>query len=77
MSWLPLRLAALAAVALYFGWLALGARRSGGVSLYVRYNRDRYFTRRANPGGYWTVVGRYLVLAAVAASGLVILPAYR
>ena len=64
-------LAALVAAACYFGWSALGALRSGEVSLYVRANRDRRFSRRANPAGYWIVVCWYLVLATVCASGVV------
>jgi hypothetical protein len=62
----------LVAVAVYFGWLTLRALRSGRVSFHVRYNRDRDFSRRANPAGYWTVVCWYLALAAVAALGAVI-----
>ena len=62
-------LAALIAAACYFGWSALGALRSGEVSLYVRANRDRRFS---NPAGYWIVVCWYLVLAMVCASGIVL-----
>jgi len=51
-----IQIALLVAVAVYFWWLALGALRSGRISLYVRYNRDRDFSRRANPAGYWIVV---------------------
>jgi hypothetical protein len=65
-------LAALIAAACYFGWSALGALRSGEVSLYVRANRDRRFSRGANPAGYWIVVCWYLVLAMVCASGIVL-----
>jgi hypothetical protein len=65
-------LAALVAAACYFGWSALGALRSGDVSLYVRANRDRRFSRRAKPAGYWLVVCWYLALATVCASGVVL-----
>ncbi len=60
------------ALGVYAGWLALRALRSGEVTLHVRYNRDRRFSRRANPVGYWTVVCWYLLLAAVTASGIVV-----
>jgi hypothetical protein len=36
-------LAALVAAAFYFGWSALGALRSGEVSLYLRANRVRWY----------------------------------
>jgi len=42
----------LAAGATYFGWTAAGALRSGAISVYVRANRDRQFSRRANPAEY-------------------------
>jgi hypothetical protein len=65
-----IQIAFLAALALYCGWSAADALRSGRVSLYVRYNRDRHFSRRANPAGYWTVVGLYLMFAAAGISGV-------
>lgn len=60
-----------AALGLYFGWSALGALRSGEITLYVRYNRDRHFSRRVNPAAYWIVVSLYLMFGAVAAAGIV------
>jgi hypothetical protein len=51
-------------VTLYFGSSALGALRSGNVTLFVSYNGDRHLSRRANPAVYWTVVCWYLLLAA-------------
>jgi hypothetical protein len=62
----------LAAGAAYFGWTAAGALRSGEISVYVRANRDRHLSRRANPAGYWIAVSWYLLLAMVAAAGVVI-----
>jgi hypothetical protein len=62
----------LAAGAAYFGWTAAGALRSGEISVYVRANRDRHFSRRANPAGYWIAVSWYLLLAMVATAGVVI-----
>jgi hypothetical protein len=62
----------LAAGAAYFGWTAAGALRSGEISVYVRANRDRQFSRRANPAGHWIAVSWYLLLATVAAAGVVI-----
>lgn len=67
-----IQIAFLAAGAAYFGWTAVVALRSGEISVYVRANRDRYFSRRANPGGYWIAVSWYLVLAMVAPAGIVI-----
>ncbi|HLL28171.1 MAG TPA: hypothetical protein VKT73_11075 [Xanthobacteraceae bacterium] len=67
-----LQIVLLTAAAAYFAWLALAALRSGSAWLYVRYNRDRIFSRRANPAAYWTVVGWYCVLAAVLALGVVL-----
>jgi hypothetical protein len=63
---------ALLVAAIYFGWLILGALRSGRITLYVRYNRDRNFSRRTNPAAYWIVVCLYIVFAAVSVSGVVI-----
>jgi hypothetical protein len=62
----------LAAGAAYFGWTAAGALRSGEITVYVRANRDRYFSRRTNPAGYWIAVSWYLLLTTVAAAGVVI-----
>jgi len=68
-----IQIALLVGAAVYFGWLALRALRSGRISLFVRYNRDRDFSRRSNPAGYWIVLCWYLALAAVSASGVAIL----
>jgi hypothetical protein len=57
---------------LLFRLVGAGAPRSGEVSPYVRANRDRRFSRRANPAAYWIVVCWYLVLAMVCASGVVL-----
>ena len=65
-----IQIAALAAAALYFGWLALAALRSGRISLYVRANRGRDFSRTASPAGYWIVLCWYFLLAAVCALGV-------
>jgi hypothetical protein len=62
----------LAAGPAYFGWTAAGALRSGEISVYVRANRDRHFSRRANPAGYWTAVSWCLLLGMVAVAGLVL-----
>ena len=43
-------------------WLAIEALRSGVVTTYARYARSRHFWRRANPAGFWLVVGAYLGL---------------
>jgi hypothetical protein len=67
-----IQIAFLAAGAAYFGWTAAGALRSGEISLYVRASRDRHFSRSASPGGYWIAVSWYLLLAMVAAAGIVI-----
>ena len=72
MSAFLIQIVFLAAGTAYFGWTAAGALRSGEISVYVRANRDRYFSRRANPAGYWIAVSWYLVLATVAAAGLVV-----
>jgi len=61
----------LAAAALYFAAMALVALRSGTATMHLRYGRDRKFERRANPAAYWTVLGWYVVLAAVCAFGVV------
>jgi hypothetical protein len=42
------------------------------ISVYVRASRDRHFSRRANPAGYWIAVSWYLLLAMVATAGVVI-----
>jgi hypothetical protein len=49
MSAFLIQIVFLAAGAAYFSWTAAGALRSGEISVYVRANRDRYFSRRANP----------------------------
>jgi hypothetical protein len=72
MSAFLIQIVCLAAGAAYFSWTAAGALRSGEISVYVRANRDRYFSRRANPAGYWIAVSWYLLLATVAAAGLVV-----
>ncbi len=72
MSAFLIQIVFLAAGAAYFGWTAGGALRSGEISVHVRANRGRYFSRRANPAGYWIAVSWYLLLAMVAAAGLVI-----
>jgi hypothetical protein len=61
-----IQIAFLAAGAAYFGWTAVVALRSGEISVYVHANRDRHFSRRASPGGYWIAVSWSLVLAMVA-----------
>jgi len=48
-------------------WLVFDALRSGTVSTYARYSRTRHFSRRANPHGFWLVVGAYLALALFSA----------
>ena len=70
MSAFLIQIVFLAAGAAYFGWTS--ALHSGEISVYVRANRDRYFSRRANPAGYWIAVSWYLLLATVAAAGLVV-----
>ena len=62
----------LAAAALYFGFMALAALRSGTATMHLRYGRDREFERRANPAAYWTVLGWYVALAVVCVVGVVI-----
>ena len=72
MSAFLIQIVCLAAGAAYFGWTAAGALHSGEMSVHVRANRDRYFSRRTNPAGYWIAVSWYLLLATVAAAGLVV-----
>jgi len=62
----------LAVAALYLGITAFGALRSGVITVYVRYNRDRRVSRRVRPAAYWIAVGGYLLFAAAAALGIVL-----
>jgi hypothetical protein len=49
-------------------WLAIEALRSGVATTYARYARSRHFRRRANPTGFWLVVGVYLGLGLFSAA---------
>jgi hypothetical protein len=61
----------LAMLALYLGITAIGALRSGEITVYVRYNRDRRVWRRRQPAAYWIAVGGYLLFAVACAFGIV------
>ena len=52
------------------GWRALGALRSGKVTLYQRFSRDRHFLQATNPSAFWIVVCAYLIFAAFAVVGI-------
>src|SRR6516164_8926564 len=54
MSTFLIQIVLLDAGAVYFGRTAAGALCE--ISVYVRANRDRQFSRRANPAGRWMAV---------------------
>ena len=64
---LALTILVFAILAAWCFWLSFDALRSGAVTTYARYSRSRHFSRRFNPGGYWTVVGAYLALGLFSA----------
>jgi hypothetical protein len=64
---LALTILVFAILAAWCLWLAFDSLRSGAVEMHVRYGRTRHFSRRANPRGYWTVVGAYLALGLFSA----------
>ena len=77
MSTFLIQIVLLAGGAVYFGWTAAGALRSGEISVYVRANRARQFSRRANLADRWTAVFLISPLAMVAAAGDVIRGSWR
>ena len=74
MSTFLIQIVLLAGGAVYFGWTAAGALRSGEISVYVRANRGRQFSRRANPACRFPDISP---LAMVAAAGDVIRGSWR
>lgn len=60
------------ALGLGLGRQALVALRTGAITLYVRFNARRQFSKDTNPAAFWIIVGWYLLLATIAIFGLLL-----